>query len=121
MKMNTLEDWDKWAELARKDPEQFERERRMIIEDLIMSQPPERRHRSRQLQWKIDAVRQTSPNALYACIKIYDMLMESVYGPKGLLQATELLGKICRDTCITDISIGKTAAILPFRCKKGVE
>ena len=121
MEMNTLEDWEKWAELAREDPEKFERERVMIIEDLIMSQPPERQHRSRQLQWKIDAVRQTSPNALYACIRIYDMLMESVYGPKGLLQATDLLGKRCRDTCTAYISVGKTATILPFRRKKETE
>ena len=121
MEMNTIEDWEKWAELARQDPEKFERERVMIIEDLIMSQPPERRHRSRQLQWKIDAVRQTSPNALYACIKIYDLLMDSVYGPKGLLQATDALGKICRETYSADNSIGKTATILPFKSKKGVE
>ncbi len=115
MQMKTIKDWEKWVELAQKDPEKFERERMTIIEDFIMSQPLDRQHRSRQLQWKIDAVRRTSPNALCACVRIHDMLMESVYGPKGLLQAIDLLSKIPETTCGTDISFGKTAAILPFK------
>jgi hypothetical protein len=91
MEMNSMADWEEWVRLAREDPEKFERERAATIEELIMSQPAETRHRNRQLQWKINAIRQTSPNSLYACVRIYEMLMDSVYGPDGLLAAIELL------------------------------
>ncbi len=91
MEMNTMEDWEKWVELAREDPERFESERAAAIEELIMSQPVQSRKRSRQLQWKVDAIRRTSPNSLASCIRIYDMLMDSVYGPNGLLDAFGLL------------------------------
>ncbi len=91
MEMNTMEDWEKWVELARKDPARFEQERSAAVEELIMSQPAPSRLRSRRLQWKIDAVRQTSPNSLASCIRIYDMLMDSVYGQNGLLEALGLL------------------------------
>jgi hypothetical protein len=91
MEMNTIADWEEWVRLAHEDPEKFERERAAAIEELIMSQPAETRHRNRQLQWKINAIRQTSPNSLYACVRIYEMLMDTVYGPDGLLAAIELL------------------------------
>jgi hypothetical protein len=91
MEMNTIADWEKWVKLAREDPEKFEKERVAVIEELIMSQPVRCRLRGRRLQWKIDAVRQTSPNSLAACIRIYDMLMDSVYGPNGLVEAIGLL------------------------------
>jgi len=94
MEMNTMADWEKWAKLAREDPKRFEKERIATIEGFIMSQPVRRRHRSRQLQWKIDAVRRTSPNSLFACVQLYEMLMDSVYGPRGLLAAIGLLGKV---------------------------
>lgn len=84
--MNTMEDWEQWARLYRENPEAFERERQAAIEELIMNQPVDVRHRSRQLQWRIDAVRRRAPNSLASCIRIYDMLMDSVYGPGGLLE-----------------------------------
>jgi hypothetical protein len=92
MELNTMADWEKWVELAREDPEKFEKERAGAIEELIMGQPAQSRHRSRQLQWKIDAVRQTSPNALCACIRIYAMLIDAAYGSNGLIEAIGMLG-----------------------------
>ena len=83
--MNSIADWEQWVKLFRENPEEFERERLATIEELIMSQPVYIRHRSRQLQWRIDAVRRRAPNSLSACIRIYDMMIESVYGPGGLL------------------------------------
>jgi hypothetical protein len=118
MKLNTMEDWEKWVELAREDPEKFERERSAAIEELIMSQPARHRHRSRQLQWKIDAVRKTSPNALCACIRIYDMLMDSVYGPKGLVEAIGLLYRNNGQPEYRDVTVRKKGRLLDFRRKK---
>lgn len=119
--MNTIADWEKWAELAREDPEKFERERAAAIEELIMSQPARCRHRSRQLQWKIDAVRQTSPNALCACIRIYDMLIDAAYGPKGLIEAIGLLDSKSRASDRQVIPVGKKGFLLHFSRKKKVK
>ena len=85
MEMNSIADWEQWVKLYRENPEEFERERLATIEELIMSQPVYIRHRSRQLQWRIDAIRRRAPNSLSSCIRIYDMMIESVYGPGGLL------------------------------------
>jgi hypothetical protein len=43
MEMNTMEDWEKWVELARENPEKFEQERTAAIEELIMNQPAQNR------------------------------------------------------------------------------
>jgi len=86
MEMNSIADWEQWVKLFRENPEEFERERLAAIEGLITSQPVSIRHRSRQLQWRINAVRRRAPNSLSACIRIYDMMIDSVYGPGGLLE-----------------------------------
>lgn len=86
MEMNSIEDWEQWVKLYRENPEEFEKERLAAIEELIANQPEQIRHRSRQLQWRIDAVRRRAPNNLSACIRIYDMLLDSVYGPGGLIE-----------------------------------
>lgn len=118
MEMNTMEDWEKWVELAREDPVRFEEERSAAIENLIMSQPARHRHHSRQLQWKIDAIRKTSPNALYSCIRIYDMLMDSVYGPKGLVESISLLYNSNGDPKRPEITVRKKGRLVDFRRKK---
>jgi len=94
MEMNTMEDWELWARLAQEDPERFERERAAAIDKCINSQTSlKMRKRCRQLQWKIDAIRQISPTPLDSCLRIYDMLMDSFYGPKGLVVAMRQLGE----------------------------
>jgi hypothetical protein len=124
MKMNTIADWEEWVRLAHENPEKFERERAAAIEELIMSQPAETRHRNRQLQWKINAIRQTSPNSLYACVRIYEMLMDSVYGPDGLLAAIELLrsGNGENDRLAKQYSpTKKKGRLLDFKTKRRME
>lgn len=117
MEMNSMEDWERWVELAREDPEKFEKERSAAIENLIMSQPERHRHRSRQLQWKINAVRKTSPNALYSCIRIYDMLMDSVYGPKGLLESIGLFYSTDGKREYPETTVRKKGRLVDFRRK----
>jgi len=124
MEMNTIADWEEWVRLAHEDPEKFERERAAAIEELIMSHPAETRHRNRQLQWKINAIRQTSPNSLYACVRIYEMLMDSVYGPDGLLAAIELLrsGNGENDRLAKQYSpTKKKGRLLDFKTKRRME
>jgi hypothetical protein len=121
MEMNTMADWEEWVKLAREDPEEFERERKAAIEELIMGQLPQTRQSSRQLQWKIDAIRRTSPNSLSACIRIYDMLMDSVYGPNGLLEALNRLGNVSGAIGRDHIAAKKTGLYLKFKRKKSTK
>lgn len=93
MQMNSMADWEQWVKLFRENPEEFERQRLAAIEELIDSQPVHIRHRSRQLQWRIDAIRRRAPNSLSACIRIYDMMIETVYGPGGLVEAINDFGR----------------------------
>jgi hypothetical protein len=80
-------DFDEWASLAQSDPEKFETRRREIIEAAISRNPPERQHRLRCLQWKIDQIRDRSPTPLSACVKISNMMWNSLTGPGGLKES----------------------------------
>lgn len=85
--MDTEFDFEYWAKLAETDPEAFEKKRRAAVDELILSMPDEHQARMKQLQWKIDAVREVSPNPLASCMRIYDMLMDRTYGDGGLLDS----------------------------------
>ncbi len=85
-------DFDQWAELARRDPEAFEARRSELIEAAIERLPADRRQRMRCLQWKIDQVRARSGTPMAACIRISEMMWDSLVGPGGLKEALERLG-----------------------------
>lgn len=77
--------FDFWAHLAADDPASFEEARRLLLESLIESAPPEHRHRLRGLQWRVDQIRARAPDALGACAKISNMMWDSVLGQDGLV------------------------------------
>lgn len=77
-------DFDEWARLAKTDPEEFETRRREIIESTIARNPTGRQQRLRSLQWKIDQIRTLSPTPISACVKISNMMWDSLTGPGGL-------------------------------------
>ena len=79
------QDFDRWAELARTDPEAFEVERALLIEAVIQQAPARTQHRLRCLQWKIDRIRDTSGTPLAACLRINRLLWDSLAGEGGLL------------------------------------
>ncbi|HHO68488.1 MAG TPA: DUF3135 domain-containing protein [Gammaproteobacteria bacterium] len=85
-------DFDQWAELARRDPEAFEARRSELIEAAINRLPADRRQRMRCLQWKIDQVRARSGTPMAACIRISEMMWDSLVGPGGLQEALQRLG-----------------------------
>lgn len=89
--MSTEFDFDYWMKLAESDPETFESERRETLEELIHSMPEEYHRRLRQLQWKIDTIRQVSRNPLDSCIRISNLLMDYTYGEGGLLESLNAL------------------------------
>ena len=87
-----LIDFDSWSELAQQDPEAFEARRTEIIEQIIQGMPVHKQHRIRCLQWKIDQVRARASNPLSACIKLNEMMWDSLAGPGGLRDALQHLG-----------------------------
>jgi hypothetical protein len=87
-----LIEFDQWAELARSDPAAFEQKRAQVIEDMIQRMPPHKQQRMRCLQWKIDRVREKAGNPVAACIKLSEMMWDSLVGPGGLRDALARLG-----------------------------
>lgn len=80
-------DFDRWSELASRDPEGFEARRTQAIEAAIRQAPARTQARLRRLQWKLDQVRRTSGTPLAACIRMHNMMWDSVYGRGGLLES----------------------------------
>ena len=86
-------DFEYWADLAENDPEEFERQRKMIIDEIISSCPKESLKRMQGIQWQIDQIRDTSKNPMSACIKISQMMWDTVLGDNGLIDAIENLNR----------------------------
>lgn len=80
-------DFDTWMELAKKDPEAFEQRRQSLIKSTIDKAPEALQQRLAGLQWTVDCKIKSSKNPLDACVKISQMMMDSVYEEGGLLEA----------------------------------
>jgi hypothetical protein len=85
-------DFDAWAQLAKTDPPAFEARRKALIEQTIECAQPHQRERLRRLQWKVDQIRDRSSHPLGACVKISDMMWNSLAGTGGLRDALLRLG-----------------------------
>ena len=83
-------EFQQWMELAQKDPEKFEKKRLELIESVINGAPESMRKRLSGLQWSIDAKLKTSKNPMDGCLTIFQMMMDSVYEPGGLLSALNM-------------------------------
>lgn len=84
-------DFDQWMELAKRNPEKFEIQRRELLELQIQKAPPARQHRLRCLQWKIDQIRNTAGSTFHATLKINQLMWESLLGKGGLYDALDAL------------------------------
>jgi len=85
-------DFDQWAQLAKSDPRAFEEKRAQAIEELIQGMPEHKQHRMRCLQWKVDQVRNQCKTPMAACIRLSEMMWDSLVGPGGLKEALDQLG-----------------------------
>jgi hypothetical protein len=103
-------DFERWVELASSDTEAFERAREAAVEGLIAQCKPGMQQRLRGLQWRIDQVRRQAGSPVGACMKLSQMMWESVLGPDGLVEHVERLSSPAQPT-----SLRPTAAVLPFR------
>ncbi len=84
-------DFDEWMALARSDPEAFEERRRQAIEGLMDQAPEACRQRLRCTQWRVERVRAECSNPLSACLKMQNLMWDSLYAEHGLLWALETL------------------------------
>jgi len=67
-----------WVDLYRDTPEEFEKQRSLIM-DTVLEQMPERyRKRSEGLLFKIDAARRNPETPMKNCIEISKMMWESM-------------------------------------------
>lgn len=90
---HALIDFDQWAELAKSNPAAFETKRAEVIDAMIENMPVHKQQRMRCLQWKIDQVRNQASNPMAACIKLSEMMWDSLVGPGGLKDALERIGE----------------------------
>lgn len=104
-------DFERWAELATNDPEQFEEMRRAAIDEFLQSVSSERRQRLQRLQWRVDRVRERCSTPMAATIAISGMMWDSFYALHDRYQ--DLCGSAStrRDKPKRPI---KSAKILPF-------
>jgi hypothetical protein len=103
-------DFDRWRELAINDPQAFEAERVRVIEQAIAEAPARSRERLLKLQWKLDQIRRTSRTPLAAALRMHQLLSQSVWGERGLLEHLRWL-----QTGIPPQQAGPRAPVLPFR------
>jgi len=109
--------FDYWCELAKNNPEKFEKERSAAIEEVITAAPKaETRDRLRKLQWRVDAERKISKDPTQACLKIYNMMWDKVYGDDGLLHSLNILLECSTGKAADkqEVELRKSADILAF-------
>lgn len=85
-------DFEQWAALAASDPEAFEARRAQVIDAAIRRAPHPKQQRLRGLQWKLDQVRRLSHTPMAACLRMTNMMWDSVLSEGGLIDAFEQLG-----------------------------
>lgn len=92
---NTIDfDFDQWMKLAERDPEAFEKKRRDITQAAIKQAPEKMHQRLEGLQWRIDSEIKLAVNPMDGCLKVYRMMMDSVYKPGGLLDALTMTDSV---------------------------
>ncbi len=114
MEIETDFDFEYWAELAKNDPEEFERLRKEQIDKIIEESPEDMQKRMQGIQWQIDQIRQTSKTPMAACIKISSMMWDNVLGDNGLVEAIEKLQSSDSEPVQHPKTIANSADVIQF-------
>jgi hypothetical protein len=110
-------DFDRWMELARKDPEKFESMRLEAIDEVIQSVSGERQMHLRRLQWRIDRARERAGTPMAATIAISKMMWDAFYDLKEQYQSLFAEGPMPRASLVPAAS----AEVIAFRPRAVVE
>lgn len=87
MMANDFDSWfDTMKAMAESDPQAFEAMRQQMIDEVIEEAPEAHKRRLVGLQWRVDQERKLAKNPLAACIRISDLMWDSVTGEGGLLE-----------------------------------
>lgn len=84
-----LPSFDELKHLAEQDPESFEILRKSLCEKTIAQAPINKRKRLRGLQFKIDMERQRCDSSLASCIRISELMNESLLNLNSVLSDPE--------------------------------
>ena len=123
--MNNLPSVDELLKMAEHQPDELEKLRIMLCEQLIQGAPEEQRRKLRGLQFRIDMERRRAKTPLAACIAISDMMHKSFDELRNALQNTTRYTNHSRHTSSPDAIEHTTesqmpAKVLPFRRAKGI-
>ena len=77
--------FDEWAKLAVEDPDTYENMRRKMIQEVLDKTSPKIKRRMQGLQWQIDQIRSTSPTPMASCLRISQMMWDTVLPEDVLL------------------------------------
>lgn len=109
-------DFDERLRLYREDPEEYERLRQRLIEEVIESVDEDRRESLRRFHWRIETEFRKHKSPIGAFIALQKMFFEQVYGKGGFQDALEvILGK--KDASCLSPRESKSADIVPFSGK----
>ena len=67
-------DFESWFKLFESNPEEFEKQRKKVIDELIISSREKRRLNG--LQFKVDMERKRSKTPIGSCVRLSNILME---------------------------------------------
>ncbi|MEE9395856.1 MAG: DUF3135 domain-containing protein [Methylococcales bacterium] len=84
---NDFFDFDYWMNLAKENPSAFDEHRKNEIKAVIESAPEHMHKRLFGLQWRIDMDIKKGKNPMDSCLRVYRMMLDSIYGENGLLEA----------------------------------
>jgi len=86
--MKNLPSFDELKEMAQNRPDELEKLRIMLCEQIIQGAPEAQRRKLRGLQFRIDMERRRAKNPLAACIAISDMMHKSFDELRSAIQQT---------------------------------
>ncbi len=99
------DNFDELMALYEKDPDKFEQKRLEMIQSAIDQAPEKIQRRLTGLQWRIDSEIKLAKNPLAGCIKVYQMMMDSVYGEGGLQDALNFTDKEIKESIPSTVVI----------------
>lgn len=114
---NALPSFDELMQLAKTDPEGLEALRTRLVEELIASAPANYQRRLRGLQFRIDMERLRAHSPMAACIRISNMMHESLDRLRDALNQARAVASGQFDGVLeafTEEEAPKRAMVIPF-------